>query len=375
MSNRCAPSISVLLAAMLLIPPAFSETFQAKVTEVAKGDVFTVMRDGKSETIRLAGVDSPELAQPFGPEAKQFTAGLINGKDVSVETLGKDDEGRTLAKVTLPDGAVLNHEVIASGMGWLYEKHEGVEAALSGLAAKAIAGKKGLWAGTAPLAPWDFRGDIRKKKAATPEPVPTSDTKNTEASRVTVFVSKDGNEYHLLDCARLGKAKQALSAKDAKKQGFTACLICFPAKSDEGTPVVSKKGNLSSVPREDVSAPDAPKQPYETKQPNEPAQPKLSLGELQDNPMVKGLGVSMYTDPNGQVAGITASNLSSNPLAGVLGLQNNDVVQSVNGEKINSMNQIPQLYEKFKNVRSFQVGILRNGQQQTLTINVPDFIK
>ena len=100
-----------------------------------------------------------------------------------------------------------------------------------------------------------------------------------------------------------------------------------------------------------------------------------TLEELQENPIVKSLGVSMYKNPDGQVAGITASNLSSNPIAGLIGLQDNDVVQSVNGQTINSMEQLPQLYEKFKNERSFQVGILRNGQQQTLTVKVPDFIK
>ena len=50
-------------------------------------------------------------------------------------------------------------------------------------------------------------------------------------------------------------------------------------------------------------------------------------------------------------------------------------VLTINLEKINNMNQLPQLYEKFKNTRSFQVGIIRNGQQQTLTVDISGIIK
>lgn len=78
----------------------------------------------------------------------------------------------------------------------------------------------------------------------------------------------------------------------------------------------------------------------------------------------------LYRDANNNVAGITASNLNSIPLAGRLGVKDGDVLQSVNNEPIDSENKVVELIEKYRNANMIRVGILRNGRPVSLTIKL-----
>jgi len=75
----------------------------------------------------------------------------------------------------------------------------------------------------------------------------------------------------------------------------------------------------------------------------------------------------MYYDSNGKVAGITASNLESIPLAGKLDVRNGDVLQSVNNEPIDSEAKVMELVNKYRNSNMVRIGILRNGKPITVT--------
>ncbi len=75
----------------------------------------------------------------------------------------------------------------------------------------------------------------------------------------------------------------------------------------------------------------------------------------------------MHYDSNGKVAGITASDLESIPLASKLDIRNNDVLQSVNNEPIDSEAKIMELVQKYKNSNMVRVGILRDGKPMTVT--------
>jgi len=75
----------------------------------------------------------------------------------------------------------------------------------------------------------------------------------------------------------------------------------------------------------------------------------------------------MYRDANGNVVGVTAQNISEVPLASKLGLQDGDVLQSVNNEPIDSEQKIMEMVQKYQNSNSFRIGIMRNGRVQTIT--------
>jgi endonuclease YncB( thermonuclease family) len=48
---------------------------------------------------------------------------LVFGKEITLETHGKDKYERTLADVLLPDGTNVNHSLVKDGWCWWYRKY------------------------------------------------------------------------------------------------------------------------------------------------------------------------------------------------------------------------------------------------------------
>ena len=129
------------------------------VVKVVDGDTLDIdIPDGRFKTtrIRLLGVDTPETAKSpkgemyYGPEASQFTKDTVLGKRIIVimneTSKPRDKYGRLLAYIKLPDGRILNEELISNGFAYAdtrfkhpdYEKY--IE--LEDMARKE---KRGLW--------------------------------------------------------------------------------------------------------------------------------------------------------------------------------------------------------------------------------------
>jgi micrococcal nuclease len=102
------------------------------VIRVVDGDTIVV---SPNEKVRLIGVDTPETVHPkkavacFGEEAKQFTRDAVEGKTIRLVTDAtnakrrhKDRYGRTLAYAYLPDGKMLNAELIRQGYAHAYTR-------------------------------------------------------------------------------------------------------------------------------------------------------------------------------------------------------------------------------------------------------------
>lgn len=75
-------------------------------------------------------------------------------------------------------------------------------------------------------------------------------------------------------------------------------------------------------------------------------------------------------DAQGNTIGVTSSNIGAIPLAKEVGLQNNDVVTSINGELIDSEAKLSQLMQKYGNATTVRIGIQRNGRPQVLTLRL-----
>jgi endonuclease YncB( thermonuclease family) len=136
---------------------AHAETFDAKVVSVIDGDTLSVLHNGAKERVILYGVDCPETAQEFGPEAKKFTDENCYGKTVSIESKGADPRGRTIAVVVLPDGTNFNKLLLERGFAWWSDKFAPGETRFQVLQASARAAKTGLWSSPNPIPPWLFR--------------------------------------------------------------------------------------------------------------------------------------------------------------------------------------------------------------------------
>ncbi len=82
---------------------------------------------------------------------------LVFGQKVAVNVMDQDRYGRTVAEVILPDGRVLNHELVKAGLAWWYRRYAPEDGTLAQLEANAKAAKRGLWAEPNPVPPWEWR--------------------------------------------------------------------------------------------------------------------------------------------------------------------------------------------------------------------------
>lgn len=141
---------------------ANAEAITGRVVGVADGDTITVLDGDKVQhKIRLAGIDAPEKKQPFGQRSKQSLSDLVFAKSVTVETDKLDKYKRNVGKV-LVGGVDANLEQVKRGMAWHYKAYEREQSpadrkAYSDAEDAAKAARRGLWADTEPVPPWDFR--------------------------------------------------------------------------------------------------------------------------------------------------------------------------------------------------------------------------
>lgn len=131
-------------------------TFEGKVTAVKDGDTFIVLCNGKTERIRLFGIDCPENSQPFGKAAKKYASDLCYGKMVTVIPQKKRDQyGRVLGVIMTSDSLNVNEELIRVGYAWNYKYSK--NAFFAELEKEARLNKRGLWADEDPINPWQWR--------------------------------------------------------------------------------------------------------------------------------------------------------------------------------------------------------------------------
>lgn len=102
-----------------------------KVVKVIDGDTITIEINGKKETLRLIGIDTPETVHPtkpvecMGAEASNRAKELLTGKMVSVEADSsqgeRDKYNRLLRYVILEDGRNFNRLMIEEGFANEYK--------------------------------------------------------------------------------------------------------------------------------------------------------------------------------------------------------------------------------------------------------------
>lgn len=102
-----------------------------RVVEVIDGDTIKVDIGEKIETVRLIGMDTPEIANPhssredyFGPEAAQYAKQLLENQSVYLipdpMQSNRDKYDRLLRYVFLEDGTLINAKLVADGYAYNY---------------------------------------------------------------------------------------------------------------------------------------------------------------------------------------------------------------------------------------------------------------
>lgn len=89
--------------------------------QVVDGDTIIIA----GMTIRLAGIDAPELADPYGKNAKWALINLCKGQIVRAVTDGSSTYDRVVATCYLPDGRDLSAEMVSAGLALDWKKFSG----------------------------------------------------------------------------------------------------------------------------------------------------------------------------------------------------------------------------------------------------------
>jgi micrococcal nuclease len=132
------------------------------------GDTIAVDMNGKSETVRFVGIDTPETHKPntpvqcYGPAAAAFTRNPIGSNRVRLASdplsTDRDRYGRLLRYVYLPDGTLVNEKLVREGYAFYYPYFPFSKSKVFAADQQAaMAGHKGLWGNCTP-APTDKGG-------------------------------------------------------------------------------------------------------------------------------------------------------------------------------------------------------------------------
>lgn len=130
---------------------AYSKTYEAKITEVLKGDTFVFTdRNGNAGYLYLVAVDCPELNQEGGLNSKQFSESKILGKTVVVDEVEREGN-KVYAFVRAAFGERdLGSQLLMSGNAW-YDEDEADRLSVSKKSSYSVlfdaarAKKVGIW--------------------------------------------------------------------------------------------------------------------------------------------------------------------------------------------------------------------------------------
>jgi endonuclease YncB( thermonuclease family) len=189
-----------------IVTAAHAVEIAGRVVGVSDGDTLTLLTADKQQIkVRLAEIDTPEKAQPYGQKSRQALAAMTFQKHVTLVVQDRDRYGRTVARVNV-DGVDVNRKLVVSGAAWVYRQYSRDPSMLQA-EAEAKAAKRGLWAlpEAERIPPWEWR---RGSRISSAEPKPSLVAASTASSEFSCSPRKTCGQmsscaearYHLETC-------------------------------------------------------------------------------------------------------------------------------------------------------------------------------
>ncbi len=223
--------ISLIAVAMTALSSSVAEEqwVSGRVVGVHDGDSLTLLVDGNRQLkVRLESIDTPELGQEYGNNAKVALSDLTFGKIVRVRVIGTDKYERTLGWIFV-DHLNVNLELVRNGFAWNYEEYS-TSRELAEAEVNARNRKVGLWQDWNPMAPWDWRvlqkRNAAEKKLAARTVIPSSNTPSAtqnEEPAALHWLNTSGNKRHNRTCRYFGNTKRG---KYCGPNEGSACGTC-----------------------------------------------------------------------------------------------------------------------------------------------------
>lgn len=231
---------------------AQAEIFSAKVIAVMDGDTLMVLRGSHKLKVRLANIDAPEKAQPFGKQSRQSLLEMVGRKQVQIDSRAVDQYGRTIARVTV-DGVDVNQAQVKLGYAWAGaswrqnrrvapaaaegkmpgDRHEEdvalthTDSSCISLQNEARLAGRGLWVQDEPQAPWQWR---KLHPVVPPPQIPHA------ANMQAMPVNPDDTQ-----CGRKRRCSQMVSCEEARRY-FGHCGLKSLDANGDGEPCESLCG-------------------------------------------------------------------------------------------------------------------------------------
>lgn len=111
--------------------------------------------------VRIGAIDAPEKAQAFGSRSRQHLVALCHLTQATIRQTDTDRYGRTVADVECRGQDVATEQVKA-GMAWVYDRYATGYEWMYRFQDEAKTVRRGLWADSAPVPPWEWRASRRK---------------------------------------------------------------------------------------------------------------------------------------------------------------------------------------------------------------------
>ena len=146
----------------ILAISAYATTRYGTVERAVDGDTIVFKAgDAKTQRVRLADIDTPELDQPWGGEAKAALKGWAENRRAQIRIVDTDRYGRLVATLWI-DGKNINRRLVAKGHARVYRRYLR-DQALPGLKASAKASGLGLWSNEEAIEPRIWRQQRRSR--------------------------------------------------------------------------------------------------------------------------------------------------------------------------------------------------------------------
>ncbi len=129
------------------------------VVAISDGDTLTARCGNpgahRQVKVRLAEMDAPEKAQPFGNRSRQHLAALCFQQQATIRPTARDRYSRTVARVECR-GQDANLQQVRAGMAWAYTKYL-TDPSIASEQEGARAARVGLWNDPSQVPPWVWR--------------------------------------------------------------------------------------------------------------------------------------------------------------------------------------------------------------------------
>ncbi len=158
-------ALGIVLCLGLLVATiahAADGSYEATYKSAKEGDTVVIDKGGEEITVRVWGVACPHKKQPYAKKARNFTQNMLYKRTFVVKPIATAEDGLPWVELVLHEGPNVGQELARKGLAWANPQHS--DGAIKTLESEARAAKEGLWAQSAPVPPWEFKGIGQKKK-------------------------------------------------------------------------------------------------------------------------------------------------------------------------------------------------------------------